>query len=158
VADRVPLRLHLHQTVGEGALDGSWWPQSRDLSLELADLVDHFPVALGEIHRVVFSRPDWDAAPHRVQTARRLMKVGSYPRADNHQVWLAMSTRNMIRLAVVTAPEGSRRTRTPTGQEAPRPPLATNDIDGDEADAELHWNDDGGSWWDPHPTAPSERT
>jgi hypothetical protein len=57
-ADRVPLRLQLDQPTGGGALDGSWWPQSRDLSLELADLVDNFPSALGEVHRVVISRPD----------------------------------------------------------------------------------------------------
>jgi hypothetical protein len=82
-ADRPPLRLQLNQPMGDGALDGSWWPQSRDLSLELADLVDKFPAALGEVHRVVFSRPDRDTAPHRVRVARGLIKVGSYPREDN---------------------------------------------------------------------------
>src|SRR3954468_4174155 len=105
-AERVPLRLRLNQTMGDGALDGSWWPQTRDLSLELADLVDNLPVELGEIHRVVFSRPDSDTAAHRVPVARGLLKVGSYPREDNHQVWLRTSTRRIMRLAV-TAPESS---------------------------------------------------
>jgi len=155
-ADRLPLRLQLDQTMGDGALDGSWWPQSRDLSLELADLVDNFPTALGEVHRAVFSRPDWDTAPHRVRVARGLIKVGSYPREDNHQLWLWMSTRSMIRLSV-TAPEGSARSRTPSRVATPVRPLAATDIDGDEADAQSHWNDDGGTWWDPHPVAPSER-
>ena len=153
-ADRVPLRLQLDQPMGEGALDGSWWPQSRDLSLELADLVDNFPIALGEVHRVVFSRPDWDTAPHRVRVARGLIKVGSYPREDNHQLWLWMSTRSMIRLAV-TAPEGFPWSRTSTRLATSSRPLAATDIDVDEAEA--YWNDDGGSWWDPHPAAPSER-
>jgi len=105
-ADRVPLRLQLNQAMGDGALDGSWWPQSRDLSVELADLVDNLPVELGEIHRVVFSRPDWDTAPHRVRVARGLLKVGSYPHDDNHQVWLRTSTRRIMRLSV-TPPEAS---------------------------------------------------
>ncbi|MDX6299446.1 MAG: hypothetical protein QOF53_660 [Nocardioidaceae bacterium] len=137
VADRVPLRLQLHGKMGEGAVDGSWWPQSRDLSLELADLVDNLPVELGEIHRAVFSRPDWDTAPHRVRVARGLLKVGSYPREDNHQVWLRTSTGRVVRLSV-TAPEAH--------------------VEGDEGEAESYWKDDGGSWWHPHEVAPSERT
>jgi len=155
-AERVPLRLRLNQTMGDGALDGSWWPQSRDLSVELADLVDNLPVELGEIHRVVFSRPDWDTAPHRVPVARGLLKVGSYPREDNHQVWLRTSTRHIMRLAV-TAPESSPPPRTATRVAAPSAPIPGTDVDGDEREAESYWKDDGGSWWHPDPVAPSER-
>ena len=154
-ADRVPLRLHLDPTTGDGALDGSWWPQSRDLAVELADLVDNFPVALGEVHRVVFSRPDWDTAPRRVRVARGLVKVGSYPREDNHQVWLSMSSRSMIRLSV-TAPDGSAEPDTPTGGTPPGRPSMAGVTDSDEAQS--HWKDDGGSWWAPHPIPPSERS
>lgn len=154
--DRLPLRLELNQTMGDGALDGTWWPQSRNLALELADLVDNFPIALGEIHRVVFSRPDWDTAPHRVRVARGLVKVGSYPREDNHQVWLSMSTHGMVRLSV-TAPDGFPATRTPTRDATSSPRSAATDIDADPADAPMYWNDDGESWWHPHALAPSER-
>jgi hypothetical protein len=153
-AERVPLRLRLNQTMGGGALDGSWWPQSRDLSLELADLVDNLPVELGEIHRVVFSRPDWDTAPHRVRVARGLLKVGSYPREDNHQVWLRTSTRRIMRLAV-TAPESSPPPGSATRVAAPS--QSSPGTDADEREAESYWKDDGGSWWHPDPVAPSER-
>lgn len=152
---RLPLRLRLQPVLSEGALDGSWWPQSRDLSLELADLVDNFPVELGQVQRVVFSRPDWDAAPHRVRVARGLIKVGSYPHDDTHQVWLSMSTHTMIRLSVAT-PAGSSRPPAPTGVAAPGRPAVGDESVSDELDANSHWNDDGGSWWDPHPVAPSE--
>jgi hypothetical protein len=81
-SDWVPLRLRMNETMGDGASDGCWWPQSRDLSLELADLVGNFPIALGEIRRVVVSRPDWDRAPHRVRVARGLLMLGSYPGDD----------------------------------------------------------------------------
>lgn len=122
-AGRLPLRLRLTHEVGKGALDGAWWPQTRDLPLELADLVDNFPIELGEVHRVVFSRPDWDTAPHRVRVARGLVKVGSYPREDNHQVWLSMSTRTMIRLAVTNPAWTDDGEIWPDGQPvaAPRP-------------------------------------
>jgi hypothetical protein len=45
--DRHPLRLQLHRNMAICALDVSW-PQSPDLSLELVDLVDSFPVTLGD--------------------------------------------------------------------------------------------------------------
>lgn len=155
-ADRLPLRLQLNPTMGHVALDGSWWPQSRDLSVELADLVDNFPVSLGEVHRVAFSRPDWDTAPDRVRVARGLVKVGSYPREDNHQLWLWMSTRTMIRLSVTT-PESSLPARGPSRVATPSRPLGATDSEGDEAGAQSHWNDDGGAWRGPHPVAPSAR-
>ena len=43
---------------GRDHLDGGWWPQSRDLAVELADLVDHFPQAHGRIQRAVYSPPE----------------------------------------------------------------------------------------------------
>lgn len=149
--DRIPLRLHLERTMGDGALDGSWWPQSRDLAVELADLVDHFPTEHGRVQRVVFSRPDWDTAPHRVRVARGLVKVGSYPRDDTRQVWLSMSTHVLIRLAV-RASEDSVAPEMREGA-APLEPVAA-----DESQlAAEYWTDDGGAWWDPQPVAPSKR-
>jgi hypothetical protein len=47
-----------------------------------------------------------DTIPHRVLVARGLLHVGSFPRTDNHQVWLKMSTRTLIRLSV-QEPEGA---------------------------------------------------
>jgi len=44
---RVPLRLQMTQKPHSHPLDGGWWPQSRYLEVELADLVDHFPTAHG---------------------------------------------------------------------------------------------------------------
>src|SRR5690349_3595217 len=52
---RGPLRLRMTEHPGRSYLDGGWWPQSRDLSRELADLVDHFPGAFGRIVRAVIS-------------------------------------------------------------------------------------------------------
>lgn len=146
-AGRLPLRLRLSPALGEGALDGTWWPQSRDLPVELADLIDHFPVELGQVRRVVFSRPDWDTAPHRVRVARGMVKVGSYPHDDTHQVWLSMSTRAMIRLSVVDPSARSDQAEAEGYAEGRA----------EEPHEDATWTDVGGSWWDPHPVAPSER-
>lgn len=156
---RVALRLHLSEPTEGSTADGWWWPQSRDLAIELADLVDHFPKQLGDVHRVVFSRPDWDTAPHRVRVARGLVKVGSYPRDDSHQVWLSMSTEQLIRLSVRAPEHGSTPTATAL-HTVPEPPPRTDA--GDELQSELeaeeeHWTDEGGSWWAPHQVPPSHR-
>ena len=122
---RVALRLHLSEPTEGSTTDGWWWPQSRDLAIELADLIDHFPEHLGDVHRVVFSRPDWDTAPHRVRVARGLVKVGSYPRDDSHQVWLSMSTEKLIRLSVQD-PEGHVGPRHVHDLRGPRAPAPTD--------------------------------
>lgn len=100
-ATRTPLRLHLADQPGRDVLDGGWWPQSRDLAVELADLVDHFPEDRPRIVRVLFSPPDWDDHPRRVQVARGFVKVGSFPRDDTHLVLLNVGAATPLRLLVV---------------------------------------------------------
>lgn len=148
---------------GHDHLDGGWWPQSRDLALELADLVDHFPPGLGRIMRAVYSPPDWDTAPRRIATSHGYVKVGSFPRDDTHLVYLKTSDRKVLRILVVppgvSADQGSEAllaAATPGNATAAKSLLATvtEFPDVDPAD---HWNDDGGSWWGPNTTSPSFR-
>ena len=160
---RVPLRLRMVEHPGHYHLDGGWWPQSRDLAIELADLVDHFPAVLGRIVRVVYSPPDWDPAPRRIPTTRGYVKVGSFPRDDTHLVLLKTSDRNVLRVLVVppelSADQGSEAllaAATRGNAEPPESLLATV-TEYPDVDPFDHWNDDGGSWWGPHPTPPSFR-
>src|SRR6476646_11262600 len=95
------LRLALSPVPG-GRMDGGWWPHSRDLQVELADLVDHFPKNAGRVDRVVFSRPDWSTTPRKVKIARGMLKTGSFPEDDTHLMLLSLSTRK--RLAVLVIP------------------------------------------------------
>lgn len=86
---RVPLRLELRETLLTGAVDGTWWPQSRDLRVEIADLVDHLPAAVGGVVRLLFSPPDWDPDPdgrwpRTVSTRSFVTKIGHFPRDDTH--------------------------------------------------------------------------
>jgi hypothetical protein len=116
-----PLRLTLRPDAANRT-DGSWWPRSRNLQTEAADLVDHFPVAVGRINRLLFSRPDWETATspdgrgtRRIQARRGPVKVGSFPSDDTHLMVLTMASGQRLRLAVVPsdvdASEGERRMR-----------------------------------------------
>lgn len=98
---RRPLRLRMADRPGTSTLDGGWWPQSRDLAVELADLVAHFPAEQGRIVRAVVSPPDWDPAPRRIPLARGYMKVGSFPRDDTHLIHLNTADRTVLHVLVV---------------------------------------------------------
>ncbi|SEC85778.1 hypothetical protein SAMN04489844_3128 [Nocardioides exalbidus] len=98
---RGPLRLRMGRSPGQDVLDGGWWPQSRDLQVELADLIDHFPDHLGRVTRAVVSPPDWDLRARAVAVSGRYVKIESFPRDDMHLVVLTTSRRARLRLLVV---------------------------------------------------------
>jgi hypothetical protein len=106
-SDRVALRIELRADPVPGDLDGAWWPQSRDLQVEAADLVDNFPQASQRIQRLLFSRPDWDDAVvdgrgiRRIHARRGPVKTGSFPSDDTHLMILAMGAGHRLRLLVV---------------------------------------------------------
>lgn len=104
VSSRGPLRLHMAAHRDANRLDGGWWPRSRDLAVELADLVDHFPDGFGRIEHVMVSQADWDGAPRAVAVARGLVSVGSLARDDVHQVDL--TTSDDVVLSVLVVPPG----------------------------------------------------
>ena len=161
--DRQPLRLRMGSTMGADRLDGGWWPQSRDLAVELADLVDHFPPDRGRVVRALFSPPDWDPAPRRVPVAGGHIKVGSFPRDDTHVIVLKTSDRTVLHLLVVppafSADQGAEAllaSATPGNAHAAGDLLivVSEHPDVDPAD---HWEDDGGHWWGDGQPAPSFR-
>jgi hypothetical protein len=163
------VRLRLSPTPGKSALDGAWWPQSRDLAFELADLVDHLPAEHGRVHRALYSRPDWDTEPHRVAVARGVLRAGSFPRDDTHVMMLRMSTRTDLRLLVVppghsTGDQAMRLAADPANRWTAAQILAAGAFDaehgegGEGGDDTEHWTDNGGSWWqNPEAGPPSFR-
>lgn len=86
---------------GSGMLDGAWWPRTREIDREVAELVDQFPPAAGRIGRVLFSRPDWSTHPHHIRAARGFVKTGSFPSDDTHVVLLKLATGSQLKVLVV---------------------------------------------------------
>lgn len=102
--DRGPLRLALDASPPPGSPEGAWWPWSRDLAAEAADLVDHFPTSVGRINRLLYSRPDWDvtgSAIRRVAASRGPVKIGSFPSDDTHLMVLTLASGRRMKLLVV---------------------------------------------------------
>ena len=146
-----PVRLRMSSAIGRGALDGAWWPYSRDLAAEAVDLVDHSPLSLDEIFRVVYSTPDWEPPSRRVKAAKVFLSLGSFPRDDTHQVLLmSMSSSRVLRLLVVPPEWGEQ-----TAEHAMRIAATSSNVKSASAiliesvDVLLagllsHWDDDGG--------------
>jgi hypothetical protein len=150
------LRIRLDNSFQSGPLDGAWWPQSRDLQAEAADLVDHFPDLVGRIERLLFSRPDWDPATsapsmRRIQAGRGAVKVGSFPSDDTHIMVVKLSSGQRLRLLVIpsdTAPDQAASVMEQAADDRnTRPPTALLGLSGpDQSGIGIHaWNDDGGA-------------
>lgn len=111
---RLPLRLILTEVPHHSPIDGVWWPQTRNLAVEVADLIDHFPPYSGRVGRILYSRPDWDqprdahlipaAWPRYVNARRGRVKVGSFPLDDTHLIQLVLSQHWEQRLSIMVVP------------------------------------------------------
>ncbi|WP_156821101.1 DUF5994 family protein [Microlunatus phosphovorus] len=163
-----PLRLRLKPSTGSGAVDGAWWPYSRDLVPEVLDLVNHFPSAFGRICRVIYSTPDWDRnVRRRIQADRVFVSLGSFPKDDTHLVMLRSTSPRVSRvlLLLVVPPEWDERTARHAMLVAASPSKAATgraileeSRDLDLAGRLSHWEDDGGESKSPSGTGIGSRT
>jgi hypothetical protein len=164
VPSREPIRLRMAAHPGRNHLDGGWWPQSRDLAVELADLVDHFPPRFGRILCALVSSPDWDPAPRRIPVSGGYVKVGSFPRDNTHLIHLKTSDRTILCVLVVpprfTRAQGDEAllASATAGNAHSATALLLEVTEHPDVDPVDHWSDDGGSWWGPDLGAPSYRT
>jgi len=131
--------------------------------VELADLTEHFPSELGRVSRASISPSDWDSPPRAIAADNGVVKVRALPREDPHVIELRLSGRRLLRLLVVPpAMSAGRAEEAMLAAATPRHDYTAASIlevvaeshDHDEFD---EWHDTGGSWWDPHPLAPSYR-
>jgi hypothetical protein len=100
----VPVRLSVKTTLGEGRLDGAWWPRSRDLTVELQALADQWPQEFGRIARVLYSDADWENPPRRIYAQQAIVPAASFPHEDTHELILTLAgNRRRVQLLVIPA-------------------------------------------------------
>ena len=96
------LRLQLDPTMaGTGAVDGGWWPRSRDPDAELPGLIAGLESSLGPITRVALNLDAWDSAPRRVAVDGRRIRVGWFRGMDAHTIGVTRAFQDRLALLVV---------------------------------------------------------
>jgi Family of unknown function (DUF5994) len=96
------LRLQLDPTrAGTGAVDGGWWPRSRDPDAELPGLIAGLDASLGPITRVALNLAAWDTAPRRVAVNGRRVRVGWFRHMDAHTIGVTRASQDRVALLVV---------------------------------------------------------
>jgi hypothetical protein len=96
------LRLQLDPTMaGTGAVDGGWWPRSRDPDAELPGLIAGLEASLGPITRVALNLNAWDGAPRRVAVDGRRVRVGWFRHMDAHTIGVTRGSQVRVVLLVV---------------------------------------------------------
>jgi hypothetical protein len=138
-------------TFGSGVLDGAWWPQSRDLALELADLVDNLPAGLGRPMRVVYSQTGWEPGPRWINSARggRPIRAGSFPGPNTQRLLMHMGGASILQLVVLppeldadAAARAMRAAASPANRLSALTLVAEAAVASPDA---ARWDDDGGT-------------
>jgi Family of unknown function (DUF5994) len=107
MATHVPhARFALRPVFDQRLPDGAWWPESRQLSDQLGRLFAMWPPDQGRIARVLYSPPDWEDHPRSVALPGRIVKTGSFPRDDTHQLTLSLLDGSRRSITVI-APDTS---------------------------------------------------
>jgi hypothetical protein len=96
------LRLQLDPTMaGTGAVDGGWWPRSRDPDAELPGLIAGLDSSLGPITRLALNLDAWDTAPRRVAVDGRRVRVGWFRHMDADTIGVTSAGQNRTSLLVI---------------------------------------------------------
>jgi len=86
-----------------GAVDGGWWPHSRNALTELPGLIaalDSYPGV--RVQRLSVHRDDWDEIPHRLTAdAGHVIRVDWFTAIPRHTVSVTTAGKDPIELLVV---------------------------------------------------------
>ncbi|MGW6976294.1 DUF5994 family protein [Streptomyces sp. NPDC054952] len=94
------------------ALDGAWWPHSRDLAVELPPLMAALDELWGRITRVTVNPTHWPVVPPKVDVAGRIVHIGRFVEQDPDKLILLSFTVGRWDLLVIppeTAPASAAR-------------------------------------------------
>jgi hypothetical protein len=95
-------RLQLDPTMaGTRAVDGGWWPRSRDPDAELPGLIAGLDASVGPITRIALNLDAWDTAPRRVAVDGRRVRVGWFRHMDAHTIGLTRAGQDRMVLLVI---------------------------------------------------------
>jgi len=88
----------------EGLLDGGWWPHTRNLAVELPELLAAVTSKFGPVARISLNTSAWDALPEEISAGDRVVQLVWFRACDAHTVRL-VGTRAWHLDLLVIAPE-----------------------------------------------------
>ena len=72
----------------DSALDGAWWPRTRDLSVEVPELIAALDRRGVEVERFTYAMGAWSPAPRKVVVRGRTVRTGGFSAMDPQVVCL----------------------------------------------------------------------
>lgn len=163
---KLALRLRLDPKMGYA--DGSWWPWSNDLSIELPQLLTRLSIDLGPIDRVTYRLGEWAPTSRRILFLNRLVHLGWSLLQPANTISVRGATGAHVTLLIVPSSSESPFEQNVIADEEALgnteiiAQLAPPDITGlarwiDTFEAENQWDSDGGAQLAPA-SRPARRT
>ncbi|MPQ98418.1 hypothetical protein GB931_10915 [Modestobacter sp. I12A-02628] len=124
----IDVRVSVRADAGTGAaLDGAWWPRTRDLAVEVPELIAALDRRGIEVERFTYAMDAWTPAPRKVVVRGRTVRTGGFSAMDPQVVCLTVNGGSRRLDLVVVPPEadaltGARALRIST-RPGPRSPL-----------------------------------
>jgi hypothetical protein len=125
----IDVRVSLREDAGEGtsAFDGAWWPRSRDLAVEVPELIAELDRRGLTVERFTYRLDAWEPAPRKLVVLGRVVRTGGFRSMDPQVVCLSWDGGNRRADLLVVPPEtdvitGARALRLCTRQGLPRSP------------------------------------
>ena len=125
----IDVRVSLRSDPGSGeqAFDGAWFPRSRDLAVELPELVAALDKRGLRIERFTYPLDAWSPAPRKVVVGGRVVRTGGFRSMDAGVVCLTWAGGLRRADLLVVPPEtdvitGARALRLCTRRGLPRSP------------------------------------
>lgn len=86
-----------------GAVDGGWWPRSRNAHAELPGLIAALDARPGmRVQRLAVHRDEWDDIPHRLTADNgHFARVDWFTTIPRHRVSVTTAGKGLITLLVV---------------------------------------------------------
>ncbi|MGY2079935.1 DUF5994 family protein [Modestobacter sp. SYSU DS0657] len=97
----VRVRLRREGARADVAVDGAWWPRSRDLAAELPELVAALAGLGVRVERFTYPSTVWQPVDRRIAVAGRIVRTGAFTSMDPQLVSLTVEDDRRLDLLVV---------------------------------------------------------
>ena len=91
----IDVRVSLRDDAGSGnaAFDGAWFPRSRDLAVEVPELIAELDRRGVRVERFTYPLDPWQPAPRKLVVLGRTVRTGGFRSMDPHIVCLTWGSR-----------------------------------------------------------------